>query len=234
MLSELIKIENCSSVVHYYNEKACTWVTAQQEPCDTAVDSPSTISETHSTATTTSPSTTSPPTATTTIATKSAETMTSTDAPLLTTSTSEPIQTAVLENNGDNIAGENSDVFSCETLESDWICSNGAQNHSLCSKDCSNADTEQKICMCKESTCSWYHNTEKCSISNVEDSVTTTKAPSSADNESMTELSPTENSPSENFQSNIAIQKSENNLMSLIHEVQVSNYGNINVNFNMK
>ena len=237
MLPELITVNNFSSVVHYYSEKACRWVTAQQEPCNAAGDSSSTILKTESIALTTSTSATPPPTTTKTIATKPIETTTSSNPTPPTASTSEPDETAVLiESNGDDIAGaqqnstENSDAFSCETLESDWICSNGAQNHSLCLKDCSNTDTEQKICMCKESSCSWYHNGEKCSISNVGDSVSTTKTPSSVEMESTNDLSPTENSPSENISS----PESKNDLKSLIHELHVTNTGNINVNFNMK
>ena len=125
----------------------------------------------------------------------------------------------------DGQSGQYDVVSSCEKLDSDWLCSNGTQSLSLCLKSCVNGDTEQSICMCQESSCSWYQKTNKCAISTDGHPPSTT-----AIMESPNEINSPGNSPFENISSS----ESKNGLMSLIHEINLSNSGSINVNFNLK
>ena len=139
----------------------------------------------------------------------------------------------------------------CEILDSDWICSNGSINLSLCFKICSDDATEHKRCICKEGSCSWYQKGSQCMI---ETPVPDLTSPTNSDgmndvlptdqstmNQSMMAMStmdqtnsPTGDPPGSLEFSNFPSLDSKTDLMSLIHQINVNSSGNINVNFQLK
>ena len=113
---------------------------------------------------------------------------------------------------------------SCEAPGSDWICSNDKQNRSLCLKRCQNGDTDEKVCICENQSCSWYHKGDQCSMNSM------SNPDVAPDVESMNNLNIPGNLPFDSISSS----ESANDLVSLIHEINVSNIGYINVNLHLK
>ena len=140
----------------------------------------------------------------------------------------------------------------CEILDSDWICSNGSINLSLCFKICSDDATEHKRCICKEGSCSWYQKGSQCMIETpVPDLTSPTNTDAMNDvlstmdqstmNQSMMAMSTmdqtnstTGDPPGSLEFSNFPSLDSKTDLMSLIHQINVNSSGNINVNFQLK
>ena len=112
----------------------------------------------------------------------------------------------------------------CEAHGSDWICSNGRQNRSLCLKRCQNGEIDEAVCICEQQSCSWYHKGNQCSTNSMN---TPDVAPAV---ESMNNFNMPGNSPFDNISSS----ESANDLVSLIQEINVSNIGYINVNLHLK
>ena len=225
----------------------------------TSIATASTLAATSTTATTSTTTSTS----TTTTTTSTTSTSTTITTTIKTTSTTPFInQTAILIEiqDGDNaetvidlVNGQNGDQNgnatdysvtydphhdSCEILDSDWICSNGPINLSLCFKICSDDAIEHKRCICKESSCSWYQKGNACSIE-------TTPVPnltspmnsgamndvfSTSDQSNLSNEDPQGNSLFSNFPS----LDPKMDLMSLIHQINVNSSGNINVNFQLR
>ena len=115
---------------------------------------------------------------------------------------------------------------SCEAPGSDWICSNDKQNRSLCLKRCQNGDTDEKVCICENQSCSWYHKGDQCSMN----SMSNPYMDSNPDVESMNNL----NIPGNLLFDSMSSSESAIDLVSLIHEINVSNIGYINVNLHLK
>ena len=235
-----ITVDHFSTFFHYFNESACRWVEAKQEPCITVTDSLIPITSLSST------STTSVEILTTTATTTS--TVTTTAASIASTTSSEN-QIAILETNdvdnspvnieihlGDGSGGDDVvgivplDRQFCETLEPDWICSNDNENLSLCFKNCSNGDTEQKRCKCKESTCSWHEKGNKCKIQNIP----VQNFPSSLMTGHFTATDNQLPTTDEFYPSSGNLPFTTNDLMSLIHQINLTNSGYINVNLNLR
>ena len=222
--------------------------------------STSTTTETETTSTTTTSttiSTTTSSTSTTTTTTNSSTLTTTTTASSTIRSTTN--QTAILieihdidaagddievdlddDHSGDNgVAIEHVDRQSCEILDSDWICSNQTQNLSLCFKSCSNGDTEQKRCICEKSSCSWYHKGNKCPTPSSSDLINPAELtlPINMPTEDMNEELPMTNEPNQPGNlpyDNISSSQPTNDLMSLVHAINVANSGFINVNLNLR
>ena len=242
----------------YFNEEACHWVKAEQEPCTESADQslsstilPSAIASTTATASATT-------TKTPTTATSKAITTTR-----ITTSTTSFInQTAILIENQDgdtaetvidHVDGHSDDQNdnttdhsvsydphrdSCEILNSDWICSNGPINLSLCFKICSDETTEHKRCICKEGSCSWYQKGNQCTMETVPVPNLTASMNSNAINDASSMTDPadstTQNS-SGNFDfANFPSLDSKSDLMSLIRQINVNSSGSINVSFQLR
>lgn len=146
---------------------------------------------------------------------------------------------------------------SCEILDSDWICSNGSINLSLCFKICSDDATEHKRCICKEGSCSWYQKGSQCMIETAVPNLTSTTNSdamndvlSTMDQSTMNQFTMDQstmdhsamdqtNSPTEDFSGNLGFSNfpsldSKMDLNSLIHQINVNSSGNINVNFQLK
>lgn len=163
----------------------------------------------------------------------------------------------VNDHSGDNNADETVLTYdthrdSCEILDSDWICSNGSINLSLCFKICSDDATEHKRCICKEGSCSWYQKGSQCMTETPVSNLTSTTNSdamndilSTMDQSTMNQLTMDQstmdqtNSPMEDFAGNSGFSKFPSldpkmDLMSLIHQINVNSSGNINVSFQLK
>ena len=251
---------------HYFNEKACRWVKTEQEPCTESADKsisissailPSAMTTLAATSTTT---TTASTTTTTTSTTTTSTTITTTTK---TTSTTPFInQTANLieiqdggsaETEADIVNGHSGDQNvnaadpsmnydphrdSCEILDSDWICSNGPNNLSLCFKICSEDAIEHKRCICKESSCSWYQKGNACSIETTQFPNLTSTMNSGAINDAFPTANQSnlskEDRPGNLVFPNLPSLDPKIDLMSLIHQINVNSSGNINVNFQLR
>ena len=123
---------------------------------------------------------------------------------------------------------------SCEILDSDWICSNGPNNLSLCFKICSEDAIEHKRCICKESSCSWYQKGNACSIETTPVPNLTSAMNSGAMNDAFPTVNQSnlskEDPPGNLVFPNFPSLDSKMDLMSLIHQINVNSSGNINVN----
>ena len=254
-----------SKFVHFYDESACRWVKTEQEPCKESSDQSISISSTifsstiattaakATTRTTTTKSTTTTTSTTTTSTTTTTTTKTTSTTPFLN-------QTAILieiqdsdvaEILVDHLNGHSGDYNdnetdltydphreSCKILDSDWICSNGSINLSLCFKICSDDATEHKRCICKEGSCSWYQKGGQCTMETT--SVQNWTSPTNSDafdnvfsTINQSNLSTEDLSGNSGF-TNFPSLDSKMDLMSLIHQINVNSSGNINVSFQLK
>ena len=152
---------------------------------------------------------------------------------------------------------------SCEILNSDWICSNGPINLSLCFRICSDDAIEHKRCICKDGSCSWYQKGNSCTTETTPvqnwtspmnlDTVNTASSTmdqtfmdhavmgqtlmdqTTMDQTTMEQTNlPTEDSSGNSDFANFPSLDSKTDLMSLINQLNVANSGNINVNFQLK
>ena len=201
---------------HVFDESACRWVKTEQEPCleQSSVISSTILSE--AIVTTTIPETTS-----------------------LTTSESytSTTQTAILIEDEDDDNGKPV-ADSCVILDSDWICSNGQNNLSSCFKICSNNAIDHKRCTCKDGACSWDQNGSQCEIKTP--TVPNLASPTNSDvtNDVLSTIDQSNSpiaDPSGNSRlSNISSLASKTDFSSLIHQINLNNSGNINVNFQLR
>ena len=225
-----------STFFHYFNESACRWVEAKQAPCIYVTDSLVPITSLSSTAT--SPVKTTTATTTSTVITTASSSTTSSENQIAILIETNDVDTSPVDleidldddSSGDNVAGiVPLDRQFCETLEPDWICSNGNENLSLCFKNCPNGDTEQKRCKCKESTCSWHEKGNKCKIQmipvqNFHSSLNTGHYIATNDQSpTIDALNPSSGN----------LPFTTKDLMSLIHQINLTNSGYINVNLNI-
>ena len=235
------------------------------ESADQSISISSTILPSVNATTTTlaATSTTTATTSTTTATTSTTTTSTTITTTIKTTSTTPFInQTAILteiqhhsnaeavvdivnghsgypsDNAADHSVTYDPDRDSCEILDSDWICSNGPNNLSLCFKICSEDAFEHKRCICKESSCSWYKKGNACSIE-------TTPLPNLTppmNSDAMNDAFPTANQSNLSKEDppgtlafpNLPTLDPKIDLMSLIHQINVNSSGNINVSFQLR
>ena len=229
----------------YFKEEACHWVQTEQEPCTESADQslsstilPSAIAST--TATTRTTTTKTPTTATSKVTTTR-----------ITTSTTSFInQTAILIENQDGDTAEtvidhadhsvsyDPHRDSCEILDSDWICSNGPINLSLCFKICADDTTEHKRCICIEGSCSWYQKGNQCTTETIAVPNLTASMNSDASSDALTITEQADSSTADssgNFDfANFPSLDSKSDLMSLIRQINVNSSGSINVSFQLR
>ena len=219
---------------HYFNENACRWVTAEQEPCNSASNSTNELIETTNNISETSSATNTRTTTNSVLSTTSATTLSSITDETPIEMHQETAEIELPHSDGQN--GDQSQFYSanspfCEQPGSDWICLNGTQSLSLCVKRCQNGDISQKVCICENRSCSWFHKGHKCSLNSMSNPdvapamITPAMVPDPMEN-----LSITGNLPFDNISSS----ESANDLVTLIHEINVSNTGYINVNLHLK
>ena len=237
------------------DQEPCTLEQDLSDPT-TSLAAASTSTTTSTTTTTTTTTTTSTTTSTTTTTTT---TTTSTTTPATTTSTTSLIdQTAILiemhdsdiaeavvdfvdGHSGDDAQNQSADIGSqsCDSLNTGWACSNGSQNLSLCFKSCSNGDTEQKRCICIKGSCTWYQKGSQCTnpsipldtpIGNPDWTLPMNLPTMTGELPTTNESNLSGNLPLENISNSVP----NDNLMSLVHQINLANTGYINVNFQLR
>ena len=239
-----VKLKLFSKFFHVFDESACRWVKTEQKPCNdqsipiSSTISPIAIAPTKMTAianltTSTTFTTTTSSTTTTTSTTKTSI--------LIEVEDDATGESAVdlddghsndhTDNKTDHSVPYESHHDSCVILDSDWVCSDGQNNRSLCFKICSNDAIDHKRCICKDGTCSWHENGNQCKVK-------TTPVPnltSSIDQSAMHQSQFSVEDPSANLGlAQFSSLDSKTDLMSLIHQINLSNSGNINVSFQLR